>query len=333
LPKAVEIISDMVLNSVHDPVEIDREKNVVLEEIKRHRDTPEDHVHDLLAETLWKGHRLGNPVIGSSAVVSKISHDDVVAYIQEFYRPDALVISAAGNIDHRELVDMVAGFYGSLEGKRPARVPVEAEARVDVRLVDKTTEQVHFCLATGGFAQDRREKYALAAIDSVLGGGMSSRLFQEIRENRGLAYAIGSYSASYQEAGMFAVYGGTSVQNIKCVLELTHAEFESIRKSSITEDELERAKNQIRGALVLGQESMSNRMSRLSKSEMYFGRIIRLDEIISAITHVTRDDVANVASQLFDNSKFAVAAIGPFKSQAESLDWNLIMPGNTSACV
>ena len=234
------------------------------------------------------------------------------------------MISAAGNVDHADFVGMVAGAFGSLEGKRPPRVRRDAEARLEIKTVDKSTEQVHFVLATDGFAQDRREKYAMAAIDSILGGGMSSRLFQEIRENRGLAYAIGSYSASYQEAGLFAVYGGTSVQNIKCVLEITEAECEKIRKDSVTDAELERAKNQIRGALVLGQESMSNRMSRLAKSEIYFGRMIRLDEIISAITNVTKDDVANVAAQLFDGSKFALAAIGPFKSHADLLDGSLI---------
>ncbi len=146
---------------------------------------------------------------------------------------------------------------------------------------------------------------------------MSSRLFQEIRENRGLAYSIGSYSSSYLEAGMFAVYGGTSVENVKYVLELTEAECESIGRSSVTDDELERSKNQIRGALVLGQESTSNRMSRLAKSELYFGRIVRLDEVIAGITNVTKDDVASVASQLFEESKFALAAIGPFERYPE----------------
>lgn len=320
LPKALDILSDMVLNPVLDPEEIEREKNVVIEEIKRHRDTPEDQVHDLLAETLWKGHRLGNSVIGSGEVVQGLTREDLVAYMQEFYRPNSLIISAAGNVEHPEVVDLVTAACGDLTGARPARTQVEVVPRFEANLTDKTTEQVHFCLGTAGFAQSRKEKYALATIDSVLGGGMSSRLFQEIRENRGLAYAIGSYSASYQEGGMFAVFGGTSVQNVKLVLELTQAECASIGRDSVTNDELERSKNQIRGALVLGQESMSNRMSRLAKSEMYFGRIIRLEEIISAITQVSRDDVANVAAQVFDGLRFSLAAIGPFKRHAKALD-------------
>lgn len=324
LPVALEILSDMVLYSVYDPEEIEREKNVVLEEIKRHRDTPEDEVHDLVAEIIWKGHRLGNSVIGVSDVIEKIDRDSIVSFVDEFYRPDALVISAAGNVDHVEFVDIVAREFGLLQGKRTPRVLKGATPHLDVELMDKNTEQVHFVLAKDGFAQDRQEKYAMAAIDSVLGGGMSSRLFQEIRENRGLAYAIGSYSASYLEAGLFAIYGGTSTQNIKYVLELTEAECENISKNSVTEAELQRAKNQIRGALVLGQESMSNRMSRLAKSEIYFGKLVRLEDVITSITNVSKDDVAAVAQQLFGGHKFAVAAIGPFKSHADMLGENFM---------
>jgi len=316
--RALDILSDMVLNSLFDPAEIERERNVVIEEIKRHLDTPEESVHDVLAQTLWKKHRLGNSVIGSSTVVNKLTREDLVDYVRRFYRPDALVISAAGNVDHKELVDAVAGTFGHLTGRRPTRPSAPAVPSADEKYIDRPTEQVHFCMGTTGYAQDRQEKYALAAIDAVLGGGMSSRLFQEIRENRGLAYTIGSYSAAYQEAGMFAVYGGTSIQNIETVLDIIRKECENVGKNSVTDEELERAKNQIRGALVLGQESMSNRMSRLAKSELYFGRVVRLEEVISSISAVTRDAVAAVASELFSGSKFALAAIGPFKRRAGS---------------
>lgn len=319
LPTALDVISDMVLNSVFDPEEISREKNVVLEEIKRHEDTPEDEVHDLLAQTLWKGHKLGNAVIGSRAVVKAMTRDDLLGHMSTFYRPDALVIAAAGNVDHVEFVDLVSAAFGALKGNRPSRNNVEVAPHIEVRLKDKSTEQIHFCLGTAGFPQHSQEKYALAAVDSVLGGGMSSRLFQEIREGRGLAYAIGSYSASYREAGLFAVYGGTSVDNVREVVELTRKECDNIGRNSVTDDELQRAKNQIRGALVLGQESMSNRMSRLAKSELYFGRIIRMEEIITAILGVSKDDVAAVASRLFQDSRFTVTAIGPFKKHADIL--------------
>ncbi len=153
LPKAVDILSDMVLHSVLDPTEIEREKNVVLEEIKRHEDTPEDNVHDLLAEIVWKGHRLGNPVIGSASVVKSLTRGDLSSYLEEFYRPDSIVITAAGKIDHREFVDLVAGAFGGLLGHRPPRIETGAKAQAEVRLIDKTTEQVHFCLGIEGFSQ------------------------------------------------------------------------------------------------------------------------------------------------------------------------------------
>lgn len=320
LPMALDVVSDMVLNSVLDPTEIAREKNVLLEEIKRHQDTPEDEVHDLLAQTIWKGHKLGNAVVGDRSVVKNMTREDLLAYMGDFYRPDSFVITAAGNVDHRQFVDLVSAEFGALAGKRPVRQRSGVTPHLEVHLKDKSTEQVHFCLGTEGCNQHSEDKYALAAVDSILGGGMSSRLFQEIRESRGLAYAIGSYSASYSEAGLFAVYGGTSVDHVRTVIDLTRNECETISRSSVTDDELERAKNQIRGALVLGQESMSNRMSRLAKSELYFGRIIRMEEIIDAILNVTKDDVARVASRLFQDSKFAIAAIGPFKKHSDVLD-------------
>jgi len=178
----------------------------------------------------------------------------------------------------------------------------------------KRTEQVHFCVGVPGFAQANNDKYTLAVIDSILGGGMSSRLFQEIREKRGLAYAIGSYSASYREAGMFAVYGGTSMANFEESLALVRQEIQDIVKNSATEAEIERSKNQIRGSLVLGQESMSNRMTRMAKSEIYFGRIIPLQEIVDAVMAVNKDAVSRVASDLFSKTELAMTAIGPFKS-------------------
>lgn len=319
LHSALDVVSDMVLNSVLDPDEVERERNVILEEIKRHHDTPEDQVHDLLAQTIWKDHPLGNSVIGSRSVAESVTRDGLLAYMQDLYRPDALVITAAGNVDHHSLVDMVGARFGELKGARPPRTCCEVNPHFDIKLVDKDTEQVHFCLGAPGFSQNQPEKYALAVIDSALGGGMSSRLFQEIRENRGLAYAIGSYAASYQEAGLFAIYGGTSVDNVKTVIELTRKECRAIGRDSVTDAELERGKNQIRAALVLGQESMSNRMSRLAKSEIYYGRIIRMEEIISAIMQVSKDDVAAVASSLFDGSGFAVAAIGPVRRNASAL--------------
>ena len=315
LPHAMDVLADMFLNSVLDPQEIGLEKNVVLEEIKRHEDTPDDLVHDLFAETVWNGHPLGNPILGDRQSIEKLTRDDMVEFIRTKYMPDGVVVAAAGNLVHEELVDKIASLFGGMKGAKTGfsrTAPVFSGGSV---LADKSTEQVHFCIGTPGFSHLDLEKYTLVIIDATLGGGMSSRLFQEIREKRGLVYAIGSYSASYREGGLFAVYGGTSLRNIEEVLHLIRSEFANVLNSNITAEELTRAKNQIRGALVLGQESMSNRMIRMAKSELYFSRPVPLEEVIASVLKVTHDDIAQVASRIFGESTFAVVAVGPFKDQ------------------
>lgn len=319
LPTAVDVLSDMFLNSVLDPKEIDLERNVILEEIKRHEDTPDDLVHELFVQNVWGGHPLGLPVLGSQESVSGLTRDDLVEYIGSRYSPDSIIVSAAGNLVHEEIVEMIGGLFGGLTGQKTSAVESPPSFTVDSRLEDKTTEQVHFCMGTHGYSHLDPERYVLAIIDTTLGGGMSSRLFQEIREARGLAYSIGSYSVSYREGGFFTVYGGTSMENIEEVLELTRAEFKNVRESSITDEELTRAKNQIRGGLVLSQESMSTRMIRMAKSEIYFGRIIPLEELIAYVLNVKQADVMRVAERIFSVESFPVVAVGPFKDRKVQL--------------
>ncbi|MDO8683710.1 MAG: pitrilysin family protein [Armatimonadota bacterium] len=314
LPTAINVLSDMALHSVLDPEEIEREKNVVLEEIKRHQDTPDDLVHDIFAQKLWQRHPLGNAVIGTRKTVASLSRENLVSYIESEYTPDNIVVSAAGNVDHDELVGLVSSSLSELSGRRSENKVHPVHPVKQTTFTRKSTEQAHFCMGAPGYPQSNNDKYVLAIVDSVLGGGMSSRLFQEIREKRGLVYAIGSYSASYSEAGLFAVYGGTSMENLDEVLDLVQKEFVNISKNSVTDAELKRSKNQIRGALVLGQESMSNRMSRMAKSELYFGRIIPLEVIVGAIMKVSKKDVSRVVGELFSDSQFALCAVGPFKS-------------------
>ena len=315
LPVALDVLSDMLLNSKLDPQEIALEKNVVLEEIKRHEDTPEDLVHDMLVETVWSGHPLGKSIIGTQESVGSLTRDDLVEFLRTSYAPDSIVIAAAGDLVHEEFVDRISGLFSGLEGgKIPTAHEVPAFSTESL-LTDKLTEQVHFCVGAPGFSQLDPERYSMALIDTTLGGGMSSRLFQEIRENRGLVYAIGSYAAAYREGGFFTVYGGTSVENVEEVVELVRAEFANIRDSNITDEELNRAKNQIKGGLVLSQESTSNRMMRMAKSELYFGRTIPLEELLGSIWKVTHDDIAHVAERIFTDSPFPVVAIGPFNSR------------------
>ncbi|HOP79654.1 MAG TPA: pitrilysin family protein, partial [Armatimonadota bacterium] len=203
--------------------------------------------------------------------------------------------------------------FGSLSGRQNKRHVHPAKATGDSKLTSKPVEQVHFCIGTRGYTQYCKDRYVLAVMDAILGGGMSSRLFQEVRENRGLVYTIGSYTASYREGGMFTVYAGTSIKNAELVIDLVKKEFETIKKEPVDDAEITRAKNQIRGALVLGQESMSNRMSRMANSELYFGRIVPVQEVIDAIMQVKAEDVMRVANELFVDGQIAFAAVGPFK--------------------
>lgn len=313
-PPAVEVLADMFLNSIFDPAEIVLEKNVVLEEIKRHEDSPDDLVHDMFAQTVWNEHPLGRSVIGVRESVEGLVRDDLVEFMQSHYTPGNVVIAAAGNLAHEGLVEQVSRLFGAMDGFARAPARTAPLFSTETKLTTKSTEQVHFCIGTRGFSQLDDEKYPLAIIDATLGGGMGSRLFQEIRERRGLVYAIGSYSTSYSEGGLFAVYGGTSLENVGEVLTLVRAEFEDLRRSGVSESELNRAKNQIRGVLVLGQENMSSRMVRLGKSELYFGRVIPIEELIEKITKVADEDVRRVAECIFE-SEFPMAAIGPFENQ------------------
>jgi predicted Zn-dependent peptidase len=313
LPTAADILSDMILHSTFDEIELDRERNVVLEEIKRHEDMPDDLVHDVFAQTLWHGHPLGNSVIGTKNAVEGFTRESLLKHMERSYTPDNIVIAVAGNLEHDKLVEIIDKQFGGMSGKHVARHEHPVEVVGASRVVPKHVGQVHFCIGSRGYSQYNEDKYILAVLDAILGGGMSSRLFQEIRENRGLVYTIGSYSASFREGGMFTVYAGTSVENADLVTDLVKREFQTIKTEKVDDTELIRGKNQIRGALVLGQESMSNRMSRMANSELYFGRIIPVQEIIEAVMKVTAEDIIRVANELFRDNQIAFSAVGPFK--------------------
>lgn len=312
----MDVLSDMLCHSVLDPVELEREKNVVLEEIKRYRDTPDDMIHDVFAQTVWNTHPLGRPIIGTDRTVAGLQRENLIEYIRTHYTPDRIVVAAAGNVPHEQIVILSQRYLGHLSGNTGTRRVRPPHASGQSRTIRKRTEQVHFCMGGQGYSQKDDARYVLTIIDSVLGGSMSSRLFQEIREKRGLAYAIGSYSIAYQESGLFAIYGGTSPETFAQVVDLTRAEIEKVKRHNLTEEEVQKAKTQIRGALVLGLESMSNRMMRMGKSMIYFGRVIPLEEIIGKINAVTHDDIARVANHIFDERNLSLAAVGPLGKSA-----------------
>ena len=310
---ALDILTDMFRNSLFDKDEMEREKRVVLEEIKMYEDTPEEMVHDIFEQTLFGKHPLGQPIIGSDKTVSGLSREDITDYIATQYRPDRIVVSGAGNLEHEELVRISQAALGDLSGLAPERGGKSPKASGKSKQVKKRdVEQVHFVMGTDGYSKSDKKRYSLSILNNVLGGNMSSRLFQEVREKRGLAYAIGTYGRSYLDGGYFCAYGGTSPDTYEQVLDLTRREFANVRKNGLTDDELTKAKTQVRGAVVLGLESMNARMNRYGDSLLSYGRVIPIKEVLAEYEAVTHDSIAEVADHVLDEEKLTLTAIGAF---------------------
>jgi predicted Zn-dependent peptidase len=318
LPVAIDVLSDVFLNSLIDSEELSKEKNVILEEIKRHEDQPDDLIHDLFFETIWPEHNLGKSVIGTNETVSSFERHNLVDYMAKRYTPDTIVVSAAGNLEHELVVDMISTRFSGLTGLRsdwriPDSVPLTRSA---TKKLSKPIEQVHVVVGVPAYSQLSENKYKLALLDNILGGGMSSRLFQEVREKRGLAYSVGSYTANYREGGLFAVYAGTSSETADEVVEIIQQEFVKISTDNATASELDRVKNQIRGALVMGQESMSGRMMKMGKNELTYDRVIPIEEIMASIQAVSLDDIHETAKDLLIPEKESIVQVGPFDEAA-----------------
>jgi len=322
VPLAIDVLCDMFLNSLVDPEELAREQNVILEEIKRRDDEPDDLVHDVFAEVMWPGHVLGKSVIGTPETVSGLKSLDLKDYMASRYTPDTIVVAAAGNLNHAEIVAMVEERLGHLKGnKSDWRAPdADPQFTPATAYVEKPIEQVNLVLGVPGYSQLSDDKYKLSILDNVLGGSMSSRLFQEIREKRGLAYSVGSFAQSFREGGYFAVYAGTGAKTATQVIDLVKAEFENVRKNNITAKELDRAKNQFRGSIVMSQESMNSRMMRIGRNELVYDRVIPTEEVMAKIVAVSLDDVAEVTEHLFGREEYAMATVGPFAKDGPTAD-------------
>ena len=312
-PLAVEILTDMLRNSLHDSEEMEREKRVVIEEIKMYEDSPEETVHDIFEQTLWQSHPLGKSIIGSEKTVSGLTRQNLTDYIAAQYLPDRIILSAVGLVDHDEVVKLAEVAFANLLGTAPVRILEKPQSFSEKKEMSKRDiEQVHFCLGNAAFDKHDEARFSLSILNNVLGGNMSSRLFQEVREKRGLAYAIGSYPRTYQDGGHFCVYGGTSPETYEQVLELTKAEFGKIRKDGILEDELSKAKTQVRGALVLGLESMNARMNRYGESLLSYGRVMPIEEVLTKYEAVTNESIGKVAQIVLNESSLTLTAVGPF---------------------
>jgi predicted Zn-dependent peptidase len=319
VPLAVDVLTDMVTSSRIAPADVESERQVVLEEIAMRDDEPDDAVHDLFAEDLWGGDSpLGRPVLGTHQSITSISRQAVAGWYRRRYRPENVVVAAAGNVDHNRLVRLVRkGFTrsGLLEdGVRPAPARVGGTpppVRGGVQVVSRHIEQANLVLGVPGLSRTDDRRFALGVLNAALGGGMSSRLFQEIREKRGLAYSVYSYVSQYSDAGLIGVYVGCLPQKVDQVIALCRDEIAKFAARGITEAELIRGKGQLRGGLVLGLEDTSSRMSRLAKAELVYGELPSVTDLIADIDAVTLDDVRDIARELLGVPP-SLAVIGPF---------------------
>jgi predicted Zn-dependent peptidase len=308
---AVDVLADMMTGSLLDPEEIEREKTVVLEEIKRGEDEPGDHVHDLHMQARWGSHPLGKPVIGTRETVSSFQRADIVKYIDRQYRGENVVLAAAGYVEPEDVVRMAREWLGGIQPGASDEPPPRPRGSAGVLDVHKPIEQVHFCIGTDSSSVYDADLHTSVVLDGILGGGMSSRLFQEIREKRGLAYSIGSYGLTYSSGGALTVYGGTAKEYWPQVRELVRIEFDRLIREGPSDDEVERVKRNVSGNLVLALEGMSARMMRMTKNELNHEREVPIEETLAKIEAVTVDQVAELAGRILTEDKVSTTTIGP----------------------
>jgi predicted Zn-dependent peptidase len=312
LPRAVDILSDLVLNPRFAPDDIAKERQVIQEEIKMVEDSPDDLVHEIFTQTWWRGHALGRPILGTRRTVRGFERAEVKDYYRRHYVAGNFLVAAAGNLDHERVVELVAKEFGALPARpTPAQGPAPLPHPHLKMRRKKELEQVHLCLGSPCYPQTDPRRYAAYILNTVLGGGMSSRLFQNIREKRGLAYAVFSSLNAYRDTGCLSVYAGTGTAGAREVVKLALAEFRALKESPLTPEELARAKDYLKGSLLLALESTMSRMSNLARQEMYFGRSISLDEIAAGVDAVTAEDVQAVARDFFTPDRLALTVLGP----------------------
>jgi predicted Zn-dependent peptidase len=315
LPLAVDVLVDMVRASKLAKPDVEAERTVILEEIGAANDVPEDLVHDLFAEVLFGGHPLGRPVLGTVESIQAMPHDVLARYWRRHYTPGNLVVAAAGNCRHDEVVELLAQAFGQLGdgaviGPRPERARPRSGGGLCVRT--RPTDQAHVVLGGPAISRSDPRRFALGVLNIAFGGGMSSRLFQEVREKRGLVYSIGSYANQYAETGSYAVYAGAAPRRIHEVLKVVMDEVGRLAADGLTDEEVARAKGQFKGSLVLGMEDTSSRMSWLGKSELTRGEILTVDEVIQRVDAVTEADLRALAKELLGDGLSTLALIGPF---------------------
>ena len=309
LDRAFQVMGDMLLRSTYSDLESERE--VVLEEIAMYEDEPQDKVHDVLSTAVFGDHPLGRPVIGRGEVISSLNADIVSAYHDARYLPGAIVVAAAGNLEHEQIEQLSERFVNTSRNgglQLPEGAPPRREPRAAFH--QKETEQYHICIGGEGISRNDDRRFALSILDAILGGSTSSRLFQEVREKRGLAYAVYSWASQYADTGQVGIYVGTREDNVVQALDVIGCEMARVRDEQVGEDELRRAREHVKGRLALSMESTGARMNRLGRSVLMDTPLLTLDETIERLEAVTREDLERLAGELYPEAGMSVAAIG-----------------------
>lgn len=311
-----DILSDIFLNSSFNTGDMERERQVILQEISMVEDAPDDNIHLLFNRLFWGGHPIGMSTLGTVESVSAIGKQAILRYIKEYYVPEKVLLVAAGNVDHDSMVSYFQPLFESaLEGGKTSSERSTPRTNGGLSVNFKELEQVHICLGGESPSQTSDRRFTCALFNTILGGNMSSRLFQEIRENRGLAYAVYSFLSVYVDTGFLGVYAATDCQNVNPVLETIRKEIKKICAGALSETDLTAAKEHLIGSIYLASESADNRMMRVAKNEIVFGRYVGYDELVSNLERVTVDEVIEIAGQIFEDNKISLATLGPMKEE------------------
>ena len=311
LSQAVDVLGDIIQNAVLDENDLFNEKCIIFEEIKELEDTPEDFVQDSLVQLIFDDHSLGLSTLGSYESVEKIKRDDIVEYKKKFYTPNNIIVAAAGRVNHDFLVELVQQFFQSFPQRPSTFLEPFKLGNVTFKKINSSIKQTHITKGTLAYSYNDPRKYPLMVLNTVLGGGMSSRLFQDLREKQGLAYSVYSLVDLWSDTGLWSVYIGTSPQNSEKVLQLINEELNKVYETGISAVELKRTKSQLKGNFILNMEDISSRMNRLAKMELYSQNYIPIDEVVSRVEAVSQEDIRSLAHELLDRGKIYTAIIEP----------------------
>jgi len=311
LETMVDILSDIFLSSIFDSIEVEKERSVIFQEIGMTEDSPEEYIHILSGNTYWGDNPLGRSILGSRENILSFDSETIREFFSRLYQPERIFISVAGNIEHDRLVNLLGQQFESINAGNSFPVRVTPTGQSKATLHSKDLEQAHICMLTKGLSITDPKRYTFSLINTILGGNMSSRLFQKVRENRGLAYSVYSFISSHVDTGMCGVYAGVDPKNAKETIEIILNEIFKFKKAPVDSTELQSAKEYTKGNLMLASESIDNQMVRLAQNEIHFGRYIPLQEVVNKIEEVTTDDIIDLASTLFDNDQLAISLLGP----------------------